>query len=60
MTQSMNSLSHKNCLIVGLGQTGLSCARFLATRALSVAVMDTREQAPAMASLQQDYPQVLI
>lgn len=60
MTQSMNSLSHKNCLIVGLGQTGLSCARFLATRALSVAVMDTREQPPAMASLQQDYPQVLI
>jgi UDP-N-acetylmuramoylalanine--D-glutamate ligase len=56
----MNSLSHKNCLIVGLGQTGLSCARFLATRALSVAVMDTREQPPALPSLQQDYPQVVI
>jgi len=60
MTQGMNTLSHKNCLIVGLGQTGLSCARFLADRALSVAVMDTREQPPALSLLQQDYPQVLI
>lgn len=60
MTQGMNHISHKNCLIVGLGQTGLSCARFLATRALSVAVMDTREQPPALATLQQDYPQVLV
>ncbi len=60
MTQGMNKLSHKNCLIVGLGQTGLSCARFLADRALSVAVMDTREKPPALTTLQQDYPQVLI
>lgn len=60
MTQGMNTLSHKNCLIVGLGQTGLSCAQFLAERALSVAVMDTREQPPALSTLQQDYPQVLI
>lgn len=60
MTQSMNRLSHKNCLIVGLGQTGMSCARFLANRALSVAIMDTREQPPALSTLQQEYPQVLI
>ncbi|MCX4193447.1 UDP-N-acetylmuramoyl-L-alanine--D-glutamate ligase [Methylophaga sp. OBS1] len=56
----MNKLTHKSCLIIGLGQTGLSCARFLADRALSVAVMDTREQPPALTTLQQDYPQVLI
>lgn len=60
MTQSMNSLSHKHCLIVGLGQTGLSCARFLSERALSVAIMDTREQPPALSTLQQEYPQVLV
>lgn len=60
MTRSMNKLTHKSCLIIGLGQTGLSCARFLADRALSVAVMDTREQPPALTTLQQDYPQVLI
>lgn len=60
MTTGMNKILHKNCLVVGLGQTGLSCARFLADRALSVAVMDTREQPPALSLLQQDYPQVLI
>lgn len=60
MTRSMNKLTHKSCLIIGLGQTGLSCARFLADRALSVAVMDTRQQPPALTTLQQDYPQVLI
>lgn len=60
MTQCMNSLSHKNCLIVGLGQTGISCARFLTSRALSVAIMDTREQPPALTTLQQEYPQVLV
>jgi UDP-N-acetylmuramoylalanine--D-glutamate ligase len=60
MTQGMNHISHKNCLIVGLGQTGLSCARFLAERALSVAIMDTREKPPALSTLQQDYPQVLV
>lgn len=60
MTQGMHTLSHKNCLIIGLGQTGLSCAQFLADHALSVAVMDTREHPPAMATLQQDCPQVLI
>ncbi|WP_237700502.1 UDP-N-acetylmuramoyl-L-alanine--D-glutamate ligase [Methylophaga thiooxydans] len=56
----MNSLSHKHCLIVGLGQTGISCARFLSERALSVAIMDTREQPPALSTLQQEYPQVLV
>lgn len=60
MTQCMDSLSHKNCLIVGLGQTGISCARFLTSRALSVAIMDTREQPPALTTLQQEYPQVLV
>jgi len=60
MTRIMNSLSHKHCLIVGLGQTGISCARFLSERALSVAIMDTREQPPALSTLQQEYPQVLV
>jgi UDP-N-acetylmuramoylalanine--D-glutamate ligase len=60
MTQAMTTLTHKNCLIVGLGQTGMSCARFLATRALSVAVMDSRQQPPALSELQQEHPQVLV
>lgn len=60
MTPGMNKLTHKNCLIVGLGQTGLSCARFLAQHALGVVVMDTREQPPALTTLQHEFPQVLV
>ncbi|WP_289285312.1 UDP-N-acetylmuramoyl-L-alanine--D-glutamate ligase, partial [Methylophaga sp. UBA1918] len=56
----MNSLSHKNCLIIGLGQTGLSCARFLANRALGIAIMDTRENPPSVQDVKNAYPQVLI
>ncbi|WP_438970181.1 UDP-N-acetylmuramoyl-L-alanine--D-glutamate ligase [Methylophaga sp.] len=56
----MNRLTHKNCLIVGLGQTGMSCVRFLADRAMSVAMMDTRDKPAGLAKIQQDYPQVLI
>ncbi|WP_456448584.1 FAD-dependent oxidoreductase, partial [Thiolapillus sp.] len=33
-------------LIVGLGKTGLSCARYLSARGLQVAVTDSREQPP--------------
>ncbi len=60
MTYGMNSLSHKNCLIIGLGQTGLSCARFLANRALGIAIMDTRENPPSVQEVKNAYPQVLI
>lgn len=60
MTYGMNSLSHKNCLIIGLGQTGLSCARFLANRALGIAIMDTRENPPSVQDVKNEYPQVLI
>lgn len=49
-----------NCLIIGLGQTGLSCARFLALHDIDVAVMDTRNEPPALAVLQQQYPEVVV
>ncbi len=56
----MANLQHKNCVIVGLGQTGLSCARFLRKRDAAVAIMDTRELPPALHTLQQEYPEVLV
>jgi UDP-N-acetylmuramoylalanine--D-glutamate ligase len=37
-----NDMSEKRILIVGLGKTGLSCARFLAKKGFSVAVTDSR------------------
>jgi len=47
-------------LIIGLGQTGLSCARFLVEHGVNVAVMDTRQQPPSLAVLQSELPQVLV
>ncbi len=45
-------------LILGLGETGLSCARFLARRGVPLAVADTRERPPALARLQEELPDV--
>lgn len=49
-----------NCLIIGLGLTGLSCAKFLVQQGIDVAVMDTREVPPALAVLQQEFPEVVV
>lgn len=45
-------------LIVGLGQTGLSCARFLAKNGVTFAVADTRNDPPALKTLQTELPNV--
>lgn len=45
-------------VIVGLGVTGLSCARYLKDCGLSVAVTDTRENPPHLAALSQAYPDI--
>ncbi len=47
-------------LIVGLGATGLSCARFLAARGVEVAVTDSREQPPAVADIRTELPDVAL
>ncbi|MET0013304.1 MAG: UDP-N-acetylmuramoyl-L-alanine--D-glutamate ligase [Sedimenticola sp.] len=43
-------------LVVGLGKTGLSCARFLATRDVPVAITDSREQPPGLDELRSELP----
>lgn len=45
-------------LVVGLGKTGLSCARFLAREGVEVAVTDSREQPPCHEQLLQEAPDV--
>ena len=42
----MHAIEQKNRLILGLGQTGLSVARYLAENDQPFKVMDTREEAP--------------
>jgi UDP-N-acetylmuramoylalanine--D-glutamate ligase len=47
----------KNALILGLGETGLSMARFLAQRGARVRVADTRADPPMLAALARHLPQ---
>jgi len=47
-------------LIVGLGATGLSCARFLVRQGVEVAVTDSRQQPPALADIQKELPGVAL
>jgi len=51
-------LSGKNILVLGLGDTGLSCARWLAARGAQVSVADSREAPPHAQRLAELLPQV--
>lgn len=61
MINMANKTEHINTfLIIGLGQTGLSCARFLVQHGYPVAIMDTREQPPLLSTVQKELPEVLV
>ncbi len=47
-------------LIVGLGTTGLSCARFLSAHGVEIAVTDTRSHPPALEALRETLPDVAV
>jgi len=47
-------------IVLGLGQTGLSCVRFLLKRGCDIAIMDTREQPPSLAEMHADYPDIQV
>lgn len=47
-------------VIVGLGATGLSCARYLAQQEIPIAVIDTRTNPPNLAEFRQQYPDVIL
>lgn len=46
----------RKTLIVGLGKTGLSCARFLSSRGVPLAVTDSREKPPALEQMRDELP----
>ncbi|HUX62878.1 UDP-N-acetylmuramoyl-L-alanine--D-glutamate ligase [Sulfuricella sp.] len=54
----MINLEHKKVLVVGLGDTGLSMARWLDARGAVVAVADSRDHPPHAAHLQAELPGV--
>ena len=58
--ENMDNLSHKRVLVVGLGKTGLSCARYLSEHGVEVAVTDSRTHPPALDELQEMYPDIAV
>ena len=53
-------LSGRKTLVLGLGDTGLSCARWLAARGAVVSVADSREQPPHAQALREALPGALL
>ncbi len=60
ITEQMMEAAQQRSLVVGLGSTGLSCARYLAGLGDAVAITDSREQPPGLEVLQQELPQVAV
>lgn len=58
--QAATYLQGKKILIVGLGKTGLSCARFLSAFDAEVAVTDSRTEPPCLAELQEQFPDTAV
>jgi UDP-N-acetylmuramoylalanine--D-glutamate ligase len=53
-----DSQAYPQTLVVGLGKTGLSCARYLARRGVPVAVCDSRVSPPGLDDLTRELPAV--
>lgn len=47
-------------IVIGLGITGLSCARFLSRQQLPFVMMDTRDAPPNLEAFRQQYPEVAV
>ncbi|HQQ61960.1 MAG TPA: UDP-N-acetylmuramoyl-L-alanine--D-glutamate ligase [Pseudomonadales bacterium] len=48
----------KQRVVIGMGKTGLSCARYLRARGEKFIWLDTRQAPPQLASLQQEFPDI--
>jgi len=59
LTSTMTQQQRRyDTVVIGLGKTGLSCVRFLAGQAASLAVVDSRSNPPELDNLRRDYPDV--
>lgn len=56
----LDDMAEERILIVGLGKTGLSCARFLARQGYPVAVTDSRLNPPELDALRDEFPDIAI
>jgi len=53
-----NDWENKSVLVLGLGDTGLSCLRWLAAAGARLRAADTREAPPALGTVRADFPGV--
>ena len=53
MSDLVNITHYNSIAVVGLGQTGLSCVRYLLSRGIRPLVFDSRAEPPGRAALQQ-------
>ncbi len=58
--ESRTGETQRKVLVVGLGRTGLSVARFLAARGHQVAVTDTRPEPPGLDEIRRSLPDVAL
>nr|WP_067514673.1 UDP-N-acetylmuramoyl-L-alanine--D-glutamate ligase [Endozoicomonas ascidiicola] len=49
-----------NRVIIGLGMTGLSCARYLYRQGLPFKIIDTRENPPGQEECRQEFPEIAL
>lgn len=54
----MNDLTHKKVLVLGLGDTGLSMARWLIGQGADVRIADTRQAPPKLQELHKEFPKI--
>ncbi|MEN8169468.1 MAG: UDP-N-acetylmuramoyl-L-alanine--D-glutamate ligase [Pseudomonadota bacterium] len=59
MTQASVEQAKLDTLVVGLGQTGLACARYLAAQGENFAVADSREVPPGSDELKREFPDIV-
>lgn len=51
-------MANAKTVIIGLGKTGLSCARFLAKKNQDFAVLDSRTSPPGLADFRHEFPNI--
>jgi len=56
IVNAQTAIPNPKTLVVGLGKTGLSCARYLTAQGVAVAVTDSRTNPPGLAALREEMP----
>ncbi|MCF1182833.1 UDP-N-acetylmuramoyl-L-alanine--D-glutamate ligase [Marichromatium gracile] len=60
MTERLTQPPAPKTLVVGLGKTGLSCARYLHAQGVPTAVTDSRAQPPGLDALRESLPELAV